>query len=317
MLELYTKRNFRCDCGTKRMPNVRCNLDALKFEENTENLYNQNFSGLYCICHRPYPDPEEEIEDEMIQCIVCEDWYHGRHLSSETPSGDDFSEMICGTCTEKCDFLKYYQKLQVDIKKNSPEKITKGDETTEVDIESSPNTSVADTSIDETKITENGKHKLTEPDDSEPPAKKEKLDDDACIRPNIVPKENKGATFWCHDWRKKLCKCSTCIDIYKKAKVEFIIDLEDTCHFYEEIGKNKPNQETQYDKGIQALSNMNHTNQIEMIQGYNLLKNRLKDFLQDFVTNQQVVTEDDVRRFFTQLNEEKKNDNVIVPRTCR
>ena len=29
--------------------------------------YNQNFRGVYCICHRPYPDPEDPVPDEMIQ----------------------------------------------------------------------------------------------------------------------------------------------------------------------------------------------------------------------------------------------------------
>ena len=31
--------------------------------------YNQNFKGDYCTCHRPYPDPEDKVEDEMIQVI--------------------------------------------------------------------------------------------------------------------------------------------------------------------------------------------------------------------------------------------------------
>ena len=30
--------------------------------------YNQNFSGLYCECHRPYPDPEDPVStDCMVQ----------------------------------------------------------------------------------------------------------------------------------------------------------------------------------------------------------------------------------------------------------
>ncbi len=30
--------------------------------------YNQNFSGLYCTCSRPYPDPEDSSPpDQMIQ----------------------------------------------------------------------------------------------------------------------------------------------------------------------------------------------------------------------------------------------------------
>lgn len=50
----------------------------VKLESNDLNVYNQNFKGLYCICHRPYPD--EENTDEMIQCIVCEDWFHSKVL---------------------------------------------------------------------------------------------------------------------------------------------------------------------------------------------------------------------------------------------
>ena len=55
-------------------------LKPEKAPENTENKYNQNFRGVYCICHRPYPDPEDTVPDEMIQCVVCEDWFHSRHL---------------------------------------------------------------------------------------------------------------------------------------------------------------------------------------------------------------------------------------------
>lgn len=50
----------------------------IKDEINSLNSYNQNFTGVYCTCKRPYPDPEDNTDDEMIQCIICEDWFHGR-----------------------------------------------------------------------------------------------------------------------------------------------------------------------------------------------------------------------------------------------
>nr|CAD7256517.1 unnamed protein product [Timema shepardi] len=84
--------------------NTRNNKDAL----NELNLYNHNFLGLYCVCERPYPDPEVDVEDEMTQCIVCEDWYHGN-----SPPHDDFSEMICFRCMERNDFLWHYRGLFV------------------------------------------------------------------------------------------------------------------------------------------------------------------------------------------------------------
>jgi len=107
LVELYTKRNFRCDCGTSRMTN-KCKLEPNK-EVNTKNRYNQNFLGLYCVCHRPYPDPEDNTDDVMIQCVVCEDWLHGRHLNmgdTGLPEESSYSEMICFECVEKLDFLQ-------------------------------------------------------------------------------------------------------------------------------------------------------------------------------------------------------------------
>ena len=38
---------------------IICKQD--KEEHNIKNQYNQNFKGLYCVCERPYPDPEDEV----------------------------------------------------------------------------------------------------------------------------------------------------------------------------------------------------------------------------------------------------------------
>lgn len=51
-----------------------------KESTNSENVYSQNHDGVYCICHRPYPDPDnsDKEQDEMIQCCSCEDWFHSK-----------------------------------------------------------------------------------------------------------------------------------------------------------------------------------------------------------------------------------------------
>jgi hypothetical protein len=47
LVELYTKRNFECECGIKP-GSVKCQLDLFKSNTNTlKNSYNQNFAGLY------------------------------------------------------------------------------------------------------------------------------------------------------------------------------------------------------------------------------------------------------------------------------
>lgn len=64
---------FLCD-----LTNTHYSL-KMKSAANSENKYNQNFDGIYCICARPYPDPDSESdEDDMLQCVICEDWYHSK-----------------------------------------------------------------------------------------------------------------------------------------------------------------------------------------------------------------------------------------------
>ncbi|XP_011671114.2 putative E3 ubiquitin-protein ligase UBR7 [Strongylocentrotus purpuratus] len=116
-VELYTKRDFRCDCGNTKFPNLTCKLIKIKQAVNSENQYNHNFTGVYCTCNRPYPDPEDSNEDEMIQCVLCEDWYHGRHIGcSSVPDSDGYQEMVCETCMDKCDFLWNYTLHSVETK---------------------------------------------------------------------------------------------------------------------------------------------------------------------------------------------------------
>lgn len=80
VVELWTRRHFRCDCGNSKFGHSICKLQADKEIENAENMYNQNYKGLYCTCHRVYPDPEGEALGEMLQCCICEDWFHELHL---------------------------------------------------------------------------------------------------------------------------------------------------------------------------------------------------------------------------------------------
>lgn len=114
LVELYTKRNFRCDCGTGKY-HRKCKFDESKNHLNDENKYDFNFDGKYCQCRRPYPDPEcpEDLKDaEMIQCILCEDWWHDccLKLTKEELDNEDNDEMICPRCLCKpgLSFLRCY-----------------------------------------------------------------------------------------------------------------------------------------------------------------------------------------------------------------
>ncbi|KAF8994019.1 hypothetical protein BDQ17DRAFT_1392469 [Cyathus striatus] len=72
-VELFPKRNFRCDCPTAAIAHP-CSLHERREEENATNRYGHNFQGAFCRCGRPY-DAKTERET-MIQCLACEDWFH-------------------------------------------------------------------------------------------------------------------------------------------------------------------------------------------------------------------------------------------------
>ncbi|KAK6438203.1 hypothetical protein LTR95_005598 [Oleoguttula sp. CCFEE 5521] len=95
LVELFTKRDFVCDCGTTRMANsstscsLRVNAETGRKgrvageEARAGNTYNQNYQGKFCGCEEEY-DPEKE-KGTMFQCLGLateenggcgEDWWH-------------------------------------------------------------------------------------------------------------------------------------------------------------------------------------------------------------------------------------------------
>ena len=95
LVELFSKRDFVCDCGTTRLANsaTPCNLrlnsetgikgGVVGEEARVGNKYNQNYEGKFCGCGEEY-DPEKE-KGTMFQCLGLgtveeggcgEDWWH-------------------------------------------------------------------------------------------------------------------------------------------------------------------------------------------------------------------------------------------------
>ncbi len=68
-LELFPKRDFRCDCPTRALAHP-CTLHTHLEEPNGRNMYGRNFNAQFCRCGRKY-DAESERET-MIQCLACE-----------------------------------------------------------------------------------------------------------------------------------------------------------------------------------------------------------------------------------------------------
>ena len=73
ILDIYVKRNFRCDCGTYRMREEcqlrkgakrKLSMTTTTNDTTTANRYNHNFFGRYCECDQIYREEEEDEEGE-------------------------------------------------------------------------------------------------------------------------------------------------------------------------------------------------------------------------------------------------------------
>ncbi|XP_020292145.1 putative E3 ubiquitin-protein ligase UBR7 [Pseudomyrmex gracilis] len=196
LVELYTKRHFRCDCGNAKYDGKQCNLEKLKSATNTENKYNQNFDGVYCICGKPYPDPEGD-EDDMLQCVICEDWYHVKHLELDdgVPADNTYDEMICAGCMREHSFLWKYASKYAVLKLSDTK---------------------ADASEKEVEVNELPK---------------------GCQMPKVTCVNTKGTCFWIEGWRTALCTCEECKSLYNAKEIAFLLDPKDSVQAYEEAGK--------------------------------------------------------------------------------
>ncbi|XP_004698827.1 putative E3 ubiquitin-protein ligase UBR7 [Echinops telfairi] len=326
LFELYTKRNFRCDCGNSKFKTLECKLFPDKAKANSGNKYNDNFFGLYCICKRPYPDPEDEIPDEMIQCVVCEDWFHGRHLGAAPPESGDFQEMVCQTCMRRCSFLWAYA-AQLAVTKPSAEEDGlvpsvdgKGDQEgakrENGDHQAGPLRE--DTPARGNAAATDGKEQTNEPGTSssseaglQAASKKQSLQGDSqfsCKFEELKAKpflKKDTATYWPLNWRSKLCTCKGCMKMYADLDVLFLTDESDTVLAYENKGKVEQASERR-DPLMDTLNSMNRVQQVELICEYNDLKTELKDYLKRFADEGTVVKREDIQQFFEEFQSKKR-----------
>ncbi|KAG7380606.1 putative E3 ubiquitin-protein ligase ubr7 [Phytophthora pseudosyringae] len=315
LVELYTKRAFRCDCGNEKFPKSNpCKLETDKAPMNPRNTYSQNYAGLYCNCHRPYPDPERTTTEVMVQCVICEDWLHEEHISKdvdekagtsdetvpdaeketpasaetdkESPAGDDaddatdnvstesFEELICLECMKNHPFLLAYT---VD---SSGTQGNEGEETPAETGEDSSKMKQADSKECRLKV----RQKQLEAQGS------------TTLRP----------TFWSSDWRNDLCQCSSCVALFEKHGIAFLLDPEDSLHVYEASAREK---KTASDEEIaqRAFTNkLTHEQQVEVAMGYSLMKNNLQQYLAGFAAAGKTVRKEDIQNFFEGLSQAKR-----------
>jgi hypothetical protein len=132
VIELGTRRLFRCDCPTPRS-SVTCaaqppivprdgessevsaesrslaaGVAGSLFPNNSCNAYGHNFENKFCTCNRVYAAER----DELVQCIACDEWYHPVHIPGKLPSGilATCETMVCAKCVDRIPSLKHFTK---------------------------------------------------------------------------------------------------------------------------------------------------------------------------------------------------------------
>jgi E3 ubiquitin-protein ligase UBR7 len=110
--------------------------------------------------------------------------------------------------------------------------------------------------------------------------------------------------------------------MYEKLDVSFLIDPEDLLEVYEEKGKeNGATSLGDLGEDIlqNALSRLDRVQQIEVIHGYNEMKEALTEFLNGLAQSGQVITAEHINQFFQgmQANKRRRVDEVYIPDNCR
>lgn len=186
-------------------------------------------------------DPEDPVrDDEMIQCVVCEDWYHGRHLGmdrKDVPEGDSYAEMVCVGCVTKHPFLMAY----------AGHAVTKVARDSSAEAAASAEVNV---SANESNLTLAGSF-ISAPDDEEKPKQpKEEEEPPKPASECSVAQYAEGSLpprtlFLAGSWRKVLCPCVKCRDRLAERRLDFLPNLEDTVHHYEAQSKEEQGEDKQ------------------------------------------------------------------------
>ena len=212
----------------------------------------------------------------MLQCYVCQDWFHVECIESAScksvgqsnenlgtpaidstagteqksfrfvPSEREDTNMICYVCMDKHPFLyKYTPQQCVPIGLDS---IVSKDLSTESSNE--------------------------------------------CKMPQVQTTWPSFSTFWNSGWRNDLCRCSTCISLYREQGIQYITEEEEELEEGESI--DVPEGSVNLDHlGMKTLAQQfPQEQQHDILQGFNVLAGELREYLAPLAQNGTTVTKE-------------------------
>ncbi|KIK67421.1 hypothetical protein GYMLUDRAFT_37543 [Collybiopsis luxurians FD-317 M1] len=345
-IELFPKRNFRCDCPTEAISHP-CSLHTTSEPVNESNLYGQNFEALFCRCKRTYDATEKET---MIQCLACEDWFHEsccnlreRPPDSEensspqgdlnnSPDGDatseasydlppaligpdDYDALVCSGCVSKIPILQKYAGtagclMVVRDEPDLPWKVLQGTTATSdnvlVDVEAESDTTSSGTKRPSSPTTVN-----------DHTAKKPRLTDSPCILPAPNATAQKVIVELMSSTNSSLSLGLSDLFLTEGFRERWcrcsscLLELEKHPFLLAEEETYEPPEDPDSglsleELGMRALQRLPRERAIDGIHAFNALKDDLLKYLRPFAQEGKVVNETDVKNFFDKLLEEKR-----------
>lgn len=319
LVELFTKRNRTCDCGTTRVDGpcfVRYpkwnNLDVKDYSPDipdSSNKYSHNFEGRFCECDMPY---NPLSDSNMIQCtlgVACdEDWYHEECIMGYTPTTVDRRPTGNGV-----DKLNDLDEPGMDAESDLRNKTVEKNESTISDdeisgnllpLEGFPSLETFETIIcwkcynkcPEVKVIES----LLECDFVEHIPNRQMQGSEEPLR-----KKLKG------DYTKTIFLKSN----YKEKLKAYMNDNPETKlgkflmkypFLYEEDPVYRPELDEDdtssvFELGVQKLNSVPADQAAKGLAAYSQIKSKLTEFLKPFAETGKIVTEDEVKAFFTNI----------------
>lgn len=331
LVELFTKRDMTCDCGTERMKtfggcNLRKNFTDLD-ESSDTNRYNHNFQGNFCFCDKPY-DPDTDI---MYQCLMpeCgEDWYHdtciGVPSKKTRPDGvnvfdmltevehheevlPDDHEFVCYKCVEQMPKLKPIWDLPGVVKMRLEPRASESHVTGSESHVTGPEDVKTEEEAKKTESEDVPKEEITvsdvkeEAEESKENGKREleadDTDDTAVESKKPFTDSKPKNMFLCANFRNIVNKCRDPEVFSISMKYPFLAEEEQV---YEPPSDDDAGSSL-LDAGTSALSKMPREQAIEGMAAYNNIKDKLSAFFKPFAEGGKVVTDRDVTSFFEEM----------------
>lgn len=259
---------------------------------NQDNKYNHNFVNKFCWCDAEYGS-ENDDNNTMFQCILCEDWFHDTCIkqSESLPSDDRFDHYICRVCVGEESWLEKYKQLPsfaicdkslLDTAQSALEATT--------------------TRLDSSRALHKRRTDATE-EESLRVTKRQEMDgcvaaptnSSSCkweLMPDRPRVNGVQSLFLMDDFRDYFCRCGRC----EERLLKFPILMAEEA-VYEPL-EDQDEPQSLVNAGMQILEALPRESAIEGILAYNKLRDDLSNFLKPFADKKEIVTAEDINTYF-------------------